>query len=243
VWYVEVLEEILRALEASNISWRIVLTTTHERAAAVRERLAALGTNAELCVFENRGRDILPFLHVANRLLDEGVETVLKLHTKRSVHRRNGEDWRRELLNALVAPQRARALSTTFATEPGLGLIAADGHFQPLGPYLGANRDTVSYLTRRLGLTEPDSEHDGFVAGSMFWARLEALRPLLDAHLSECEFESEAGQLDGTFAHAVERIFARVAAHAGFRTAEASELLGLPASTQPFPYASADPQR
>lgn len=54
------------------------------------------------------------------------------------------------------------------------------------------------------------------------------------------EFESETGQLDGTFAHAIERIFMLAAHDAGFRTAEAGILLGLPASQRPFAYAAAD---
>jgi lipopolysaccharide biosynthesis protein len=239
-WYVEVLDEILTTLQGTGLAWRIIITTTHERVAAVRERLDALDTDAEVHVFENRGRDILPFLHVANRLLDEGTEVVLKLHTKRSVHRQDGELWRRELLDGLASPARAHALAAAFAADPSLGLVAPDGHIQPLGFYWGANRDTVGYLATRLGLAEPDVEHDRFVAGSMFWARLEALRPLLDAHLGEWEFESETGQLDGTFAHAVERIFTLAARHAGFRTVEAAGLLGLAFPQRPFPYAAAD---
>ncbi|UGB44984.1 glycoside hydrolase family 99-like domain-containing protein [Frateuria edaphi] len=240
VWYVEVLDEILATLQGSGLAWRIIVTTAHERATAVRERLQALGTAAEVHVFENRGRDILPFLHVANQLLDEGTEVVLKLHTKRSVHREDGELWRRELLDGLASPARARALAAAFAADPTLGLVAPDGHVQPLGFYWGANRDTVGYLATRLGLAEPDVEHDCFVAGSMFWARLEALRPLLDAHLGEWEFEAEAGQLDGMFAHAIERIVMLVVRHAGFRATEAAGLLGLASSQRPFPYAAAD---
>ncbi len=72
----------------------------------------------------------------------------------------------------------------------------------------------------------------------MFWLRPAALRLLLDAHLEVAEFETEAGQLDGTLAHAVERVFSLSASAGGFSTASAAGLLGLP-ETAPgtYPYA------
>ncbi len=78
IWYPELLDEMLMALATSKIEWRVIITTSREREPAVREHLTRHAVGAEIEVFENRGRDILPFLHVASRLLDEGVTTVLK---------------------------------------------------------------------------------------------------------------------------------------------------------------------
>lgn len=238
VWYPELLDELVAALRASGVDWRLVLTTALEREQAVRERIARLGIDAEIEVFENRGRDILPFLQVANRLLDEGVSTVLKLHGKRSIHRPDGEIWRRELLDKLLAPERATRIAAAFRDDTTLGLVCAEGHLQPLDYYWGANQANVEYLTRRLGIPAPDVEHDSFIAGSMLWLRPAALRPLLDAHLDIEEFEPEAGQLDGTLAHAVERVLTLAAAAGGFRTASASSLIGLAETiAHTYPYA------
>lgn len=178
IWYPELLDELVGTLTASGIDWRVIITTTVSEA-AVRNRVAELCPSAEIEVFENRGRDILPFLHVTNRLPDEGVTTALKLHGKRSSHRQDGEVWPREL--------------------------HAEGYLQPLDYYRGENQSNVEYLTRRLGIPSPQVESDSFIAGSMFWLRPAALRALLDAHLETASFEVEEGQLDGTLAHAVER--------------------------------------
>ncbi|KZC36815.1 UNVERIFIED_ORG: hypothetical protein RHOFW104R5_25580, partial [Rhodanobacter sp. FW104-R5] len=171
VWYPELLDELVAALRASGIDWRVVITTAHEREQAVRERAAQLGLDAEIDVFENRGRDILPFLHVASRLLDEGVATVLKLHGKRSTHREDGETWRRELLDKLLAPERAARIVAAFHDDAKLGLVHAEGHRQPLVEYMGANQANVEYLARRFGIPASQIEYDNFIVGSMFWLR------------------------------------------------------------------------
>ena len=72
----------------------------------------------------------------------------------------------------------------------------------------------------------------------MFWLRPAALRLLLDAHLEVAEFEAEAGQLDGTLAHAIERVFSLSASAGGFSTLSAAGLLGLAeAARGTYPYA------
>nr|WP_253260829.1 glycoside hydrolase family 99-like domain-containing protein [Rhodanobacter glycinis] len=237
-WYPEVLGEVIAGLRASNLDWRLVVTTAPDREAAVRRALAACTIPHELVIMENHGRDILPFLRMADRLLDEGVQIVVKMHTKRSTHRQDGDIWRRELLDKLLAPSRAPALLAAFAEDPTLGLIAPEGHLQPIEHYWGANRDTFDYLARRLGMDFDDlAPRTDFIAGSMFWARLPALRPLLDAQLAAWEFEAEAGQIDGTFAHAIERMGVVAARNAGFHTRDAASLCGIHAATGAYPYA------
>lgn len=238
VWYPELLEEIVSALRATGISFRTILTVPGEREEAVRKEVARLGVDAELVVSPNRGRDILPFLRLAERLLDEGEEVVLKLHTKRSTHRQDGASWRSELLERLAAPDRAGAILRAFVENPRLGVVAPEGHVQPLDFYWGANAANVEYLCALIGIAQPRTESDSFVAGSMFWCRLPALAPLIDAPLTEAEFAAESGQVDGTMAHAVERVIALTAIHDGFTLASAAHILGAPEPEGPYTYAS-----
>lgn len=244
-WHPDVFSDLLVRLRAAAVPWRLLVTTAPERADAIHACLEQAGMEAEVSVFENRGRDILPFLHVADRLLDEGVELVLKLHTKRSEHREDGDAWRDELLDRLLAPDRAQGVFSAFGDDPTLGLAAPEGHLQPLHYFWGANEDNVRRLAVRIGLADPDPERGHFVAGSMFWARLEALRPLLDAHLDPQLFEPEQGQVDGTCAHAIERLFALSAAAAGFRIDTVAGACGESSrdtahGDTPYPYARRD---
>lgn len=229
-WYPDVLEDMLRRLQGTGHTWRYLLTVPGTRMDAVRQVVNTLGVDAEIVRVENRGRDMLPFLHLADRLLDEGVDVVLKLHTKRSTHRDDGDSWRNELLQRLAASDRIDPILQAFEDDPGLGLVAPEDHVQPLGFYWGANRDSVHYLAARIGIPTPDPEHDRFVAGSMFWLRLEALRPILDAHLGADEFEEELGQVDGTLAHALERVIATGAQAHGYRVDLAAHVCGQPAT-------------
>jgi len=225
-WHLDVFDSILGVLAQAGTPLRLVVTTDPGHAQAVRECLAARGLQAEVEVAGNRGRDILPFLRVANRLLDEGEDWVLKLHTKRSPHLENGADWAAELLAALAGNGRLDAIAAALpAQAPQLGMVAAEGHLLPLAQFLGGNGPGLDYLQRRLGLA-PARGDERFPSGSMFWVRLEALRPLLDAHLDEEDFEVEAGQVDGTLAHAIERVFGRCLDQGGYRITTAAALCG-----------------
>ena len=213
------------------------MTTSTDLAAQVGACLQAEGVEAEVDVHPNRGRDVLPFLHVADRLCNEGVELVLKLHTKRSVHRDDGARWFDELIAALLPPAGAQSMVEAFEQDATLGMVAPAGHLLPLADYLGGNAGALDHLSARLGIATHDPEAV-FASGTMFWARVQALRPLLDAHLYPAEFEDEQGQVDGTLAHALERTFCSVVIAAGHRVASSDDLEGrAPPRRAPYPYA------
>jgi len=199
-----------------------LITTSPDKSAEVRDILHKLGVAAELAVHDNQGRDVLPFLRVADRLYSEGTEIVLKLHTKRSLHRPDGEHWLSELRQALLPAEGAARLWEAFDAHPSLGLVAPAGHLLPLSHYLGGNAEAMDFLQARIGI--PLRMDDAsFASGTMFWLRLEALRPLLDAHLAPSEFDIEDGQIDGTLAHALERAFGSVVRASGFALATSDD--------------------
>ncbi len=112
------------------------------------------------------------------------------------------------------------------------------------------NRRRVAALAGRAGLPPPWNEADDgfeFVAGSMFWFRPQALAGLAALAVEPGEFEPEAGQRDGTLAHALERFVGFAVAAAGFRIAETRLLvadepptpwLAAPAGRPGYPFAA-----
>lgn len=166
---------------------------------------------------ENRGRDVLPFL-IALRRLGDRFDIGLKLHTKRSTHREDGEDWRRYLTASLLRRDpNGLVVADAMNAFPRLGLVAPHAHFLPLQGRIALNAGVTRRALRALDidLRTADLERRHFAAGSMFWFRREALADFAGSQLDTL-FPAEKGQLDGTAAHAAERLFAALAERRGF---------------------------
>jgi lipopolysaccharide biosynthesis protein len=240
-WHLQELRTVLAALQASGAAWRVIVTTSADKADDVEAQLRATGLRFELVFCDNHGRDILPFLRVAHRLLLEGVDVVLKLHTKRSSHRDDGDRWLAELLERLLSGARVTKVQAAFTEDAALGLVGPEGHRLAVAEYLGGNANWLCDLRQRLQANWPaaaETHDDAFFSGSMFWLRLRALAPLFDAGLSESDFEAENGQIDGTLAHAIERSFGTCARVAGFTQLTVAEVLGQPESdARDYPFA------
>ncbi|MGN7832414.1 glycoside hydrolase family 99-like domain-containing protein [Pseudoxanthomonas sp. 22568] len=232
-WHVEVLDEIIALLHQSGMDWHLTVTTAPEKLDEVNRKVQVSGIPANVVALQNRGRDILPFLRIANQLLDEGVDVVLKLHTKRSEHRPDGDSWRKDLMGELVSKDRAHRIATAFAEQPELGLVGPGRHMLPTGSFIGANADQVSRLSRLMGSRETSYHDKVFVSGTMFWVRLRALGPLLDLPIRESDFEPESGQIDGTLAHAIERLIGMAIDETGFATKSAASICDQPEQTSP----------
>jgi lipopolysaccharide biosynthesis protein len=168
---------------------------------------------------ENRGRDVAPFLQMYTLALPHQYDQALKLHTKRSKHRNDGEKWRIDLYQKLMGtPQLVDAIIKTFSKDSThqLGIIAPAGHIVSSEFYLALNKETIERLARFANLNYFGDEFR-FVAGSMFWFRMESFLPISLLGLKVDDFDSEQGQVDGTLAHALERIFGMVIYKTGYR--------------------------
>ena len=189
---------------------------------------------------DNRGRDILPFLKVIPQVFSSGYQVILKIHTKKSNHRRTGELWRKDLYNKLLRDETIDKILDIFNKNPTVGLIGAQGHIVPMNLYYGANAARIELLSREMGVASTELMTMHFPAGSMFYVRKQALYPLLNLDLKSEDFDEETGQLDGTLAHAVERAFAISAHAAGYKLADTSFKPEIPAlqvtKDHPFTY-------
>ena len=122
----------------------------------------------------------------------------------------DGDDWRKVLLNAVLPREGVNEIAQRFVRTPTLGLLAPGRSLKNIAetPSHAGNSSWLKKFMHRLGehpITESYNFH--FPAGSMYWFRIEALYQLLsEDFVSLDEFELEAGQLDGTLAHSIERV-------------------------------------
>jgi lipopolysaccharide biosynthesis protein len=189
--------------------------------------------SVEIRIVPNRGRDIAPKL-IAFSEVYAVYDLLLFVHSKRTIRRRNdgstwdeGQEWRRYLLHNLVgSAQVVSSILAAFRHDPRLGIILAQ-HWEPIRDYIDwhhvflAARD----LARRMGLGLTAGHVIDFPSGSMFWARPAALKPMLDLGLRDDDFPVEDGQLDGTLAHVLERLFLFSCEAAGFRWVKVCDVL------------------
>lgn len=221
-FHMETFDEILDLVRGLPARHKLFVTTVPGRDAAARLRLEASGRAFALQVAENRGRDVLPFLRILPVLRAEGFDLVVKVHTKKSSHRADGDIWRRAMLEALLRPDVLERSIRAFASDPSLGIVGPDGHFLSIANYIGGNRPAVLSIGSRLGLAEQQVLAAGFFAGTMFMARGEVLQPIIDLNFKDADFEAEDGQVDGTLAHALERCMMLGALALGRRVASSA---------------------
>ena len=178
---------------------------------------------------ENRGYDVWPFLKALRSVDLAGYDTVVKLHTKRDVDSAiryrfnhatfNGAAWREYLL-AFVKTRAAWRRTRRLLARPRVGMVA-DRHVVMRRKDIPIPRTWPSFdkAAEWLGLPVEAARRRGqFVAGTMFAAKVEALRPLLAKPLAAGDFDPPAADhLTETFAHVMERALGLAVSKAGMR--------------------------
>lgn len=165
--------------------------------------------NTNIVKVPNRGRDVLPFATIMNRIRKLNYDYVLKLHTKKSKHRSDGSDWFNDIISNLL-PDNQTDIYSKLSKED-TGIVGPKGHVVSLSRHMGSNEPRLLELISEIDKTKV-KKYQGrwanypFIGSTMFWARVDLLTPLLDLYLLPSDFESESGQIDGTLAHAVERL-------------------------------------
>ena len=213
-YYPDLIPEILASRSVLPVIVPVHLTMPADRVEAARAILSDVD-DVTIHVCENRGRDIWPFVWLLGTGALDGYDAVLKVHTKRSPHLLDGEIRRRLLFAMLCGERRATARALAAFLDPGTGMVGWEACWRTAPPYWMANRGRVLEIAGSMGAQSGQTTL-GFFEGSMFWFRPAAFAALRELDLAVEDFEAEAGQVDGTLHHAVERCFTIAAWLRGF---------------------------
>ena len=177
--------------------------------------------------FPNRGRDVAPWL-VGFRNELEAYDVVCHVHTKKSGHFTWGNNWSEYLVDNLISPSAFKEIIKSFNRQNDLGVVFppiyksiykfwVKNHYSHMG--INGLMGVCKQLLNKIKIDKNlDRNSVFFSVGNMFWYRREALTPLYDLNLKYNDFPPEPIPVDGTIAHAVERLHSIVAEYKGYKT-------------------------
>lgn len=215
--YPDLWPEFEALLEAADRQFQLFLTLTRPDPALV-QRVRARFPDAEVTVYENRGRDIGPFIQLLREGRLDPYDLICKLHGKKSGQSGPrmvlGEIWRlastfdligsRGVVDRILAEfERSRETQMIGSSRFRLPNVWKEEQAA-----WGENRATILNLLETMGM--PSSSRLDFFAGTMFWVRRSALEPLIRLDLPLAAFPEEASQQDGTLQHALERVLGMI---------------------------------
>lgn len=159
----------------------------------------------------NCGRDIAPMICTFGKELMR-YDVLLHLQTKKSPHDPNKEGWRRYILEHLLGSKDLVG-SILTALSFGVGAVTPPDflfNIPPDGWSHPNNIQEAQKIVNRCGMglnLQIDCPSIDFPQGSMIWARVDYIKEMFNTGLLYTDFPPEPIPVDGTIAHALERMF------------------------------------
>jgi lipopolysaccharide biosynthesis protein/tetratricopeptide (TPR) repeat protein len=224
LYYPDAWDEMRLAIERIQHPFDLFVSLVKGSSEQLRPLVQQAFPKSYIYDFENRGRDLGPFLAFVQSGALFQYDLVCKLHTKRSLHRQDGDEWRRRLVDGVLgSSQLVDRIISSFSGDNDLGMVVADGNIFRGYDQWASNEKQLAEFLPRIGIS-PDVRDRSFPGGSIFWIRSFLLRSLAGAGMTLCEFEPEPLKPDGGLAHAVERMFGLICEDAGMRVVESGRL-------------------
>lgn len=220
-FYPELLEQIFARIQRNSYAVDLYISVADEESRATVYQTVSRYRAGEVTVevFPNRGRDIGPMLTGFGEVLTSRYELIGHIHTKKSISTNDAgviAKWNDFLMENLLGGRHPMMdiIVSTFAADTSLGLVYADD------PYIGtwgANRSIARALAHELDIADLPRYYLDYPVGTMFWARTEALRPLVKAGYGWERYPEEPISSDGTMLHAIERLLPIITRARGYQ--------------------------
>jgi lipopolysaccharide biosynthesis protein len=204
LYYFELADEVISYLKNIDHPFSLYINTPVEKPQKVKEKFIDIAKDLYIDQFENKGRDILPFLETTKKYSLHKYDVICKIHTKKSLHSEIGNYWRFALFNSMLGSvNRVNCIVNSLVNNSRYGLASC----KELIIYTNIdhmNRKNLQFLNRFYKIKNKPAP---YVAGTMFWIKGSTISPIFEKDLSKKDFHTEAGKVDGNLEHAYERFF------------------------------------
>ncbi|MCP9890238.1 glycoside hydrolase family 99-like domain-containing protein [Cyanobium sp. Aljojuca 7D2] len=226
LYYPEATPEVAVSLKKLSNSYDVFISVSPLISSIhLRQIASACSGGGALVIsqFENCGYDIYPFFaYICDSSLDllHRYRWILKLHAKRSSHRADGSQWSHALHCELSSINPGQLAAD-------VGLVASEMSMLRVADYIGSNAPELQVLLDILSLSSGDLNLSYFPAGSMYLIRADCLA-YFEKELPRVLglLKDKAGyQIDGSYAHAIERCIQMMVYRSGFFMCSSGSLL------------------
>lgn len=222
IHYTEDLPQLIKRLKGTKLKPHIYISTTSkENEQKIIAMMSRSGIEVKkISIYANRGRDIGPFLSGFLPEIKDGYEIIGHIHLKKSLHSGTHavRDWNHFLFENAIGGKHLMLdlIVERMLQDQSIGIIYPD---DPNIYDWGDNYIPAYDLAKKMGISiQHEREKFNFPAGSFFWMRPAAFKPLLDLNLRWDDYPEEPLPVDGTMLHGLERLFGIIPVQTGYRT-------------------------
>jgi len=226
LYYLDLIDEIIYNLNFIPFPFHCFISSdTDEKIHFIQNEFNKRCKNAKKIIakkYENRGRDIGPFLEQIGNDIGS-YEYLLHIHSKKNFSSYgNGNKWRKYLYKHLLgSTKNIYHIFNEFYLNENLGLIFPETFHLIIkhmiwGSEIEKAKKNVDDFLKRIGVSIELSGKPEFPSGNMFWARIKSIKKMFNANIKQDDFPVENNQRDMTLAHVIERSWIYVAKSEGY---------------------------
>ena len=214
LFYIDMIPQIANALDNIPISFDLFVSIPESiecEEEEISEKFSRVVNVKKIVISKvpNRGRDIAPMLCTFKENLMQ-YDMMLHLHTKKSPHDEKLDGWFSFICRHLL-PHNYTATILNLLESDGC-MVAPPNYIQdPSSDGWGKDNINIAQQIINSSSLDINLKKDypiiDYPQGTMFWARTDCLKPLFDIPFSYEMFPKEPIGVDGTIAHALERLF------------------------------------